>query len=148
MSTALQKFLRRIQILHLGNSAEQLIGYSVIFCFHSCADNCRRNCWRLFFFGLDSSGNSCVSYYDSYNGDLKYASIVGVLPTGSISINSGDQYTTSRFVMLKLTYSATSASVNAIRCSNDGVWDTETWIVPQSNQLWTLTAGDGEKTVF
>jgi hypothetical protein len=71
------------------------------------------------------------------------------LPTGSIVINNGDSFTTSRSVMLTLTYAATQgASVAGIRLTNDGNLDTETWETPVASKTWMLTSGDGWKEVL
>ncbi len=69
-------------------------------------------------------------------------------PSGTVSINSGDAYTTSTSVSLSLTYSDTTSGVDEVRYSNDGVWDTEIWEAPAATKSWTLTAGDGTKTVY
>jgi parallel beta-helix repeat protein len=70
------------------------------------------------------------------------------LPTGSIIINSGDASTISTGVTLTLTYSDGGSGVSQIRFSNDGVWDTETWESASASKAWTLTSGDGVKTVY
>jgi hypothetical protein len=70
-------------------------------------------------------------------------------PTGSIIINSGDAWTSSVGVTLSLTYTDGSGSgVYQVRYSNDGVWDTELWESPLPTKPWTLTPGDGIKTVY
>ena len=70
-------------------------------------------------------------------------------PTGSIVVGSGNPtYTTSTSVTLYLTYSDATSGVYQVRYSNDGVWDTETWEAPSATKAWTLTAGDGLKTVY
>jgi hypothetical protein len=35
-----------------------------------------------------------------------------------------------------------------VRYSNDGTWDTETWESASATKAWTLTLGDGVKTVY
>jgi hypothetical protein len=69
-------------------------------------------------------------------------------PTGSITINAGANYTTTTSVTLYLTYSDATSGVYKVRYSNDGVWDTEPWESPAGTKAWTLTAGDGTKTVY
>ncbi len=71
-----------------------------------------------------------------------------VAPTGSISINSGAASTNSTAVTLNLTYADATTGVSQVRYSNDGVWDTELWMAPSATKAWTLTSGDGTKTVY
>ena len=68
-------------------------------------------------------------------------------PTGSITINDGALYTTSTLVTLSLTYSDANG-VDKVRYSNDGTWDTEPWETPSGTKAWTLTSGEGTKTVY
>jgi len=97
---------------------------------------------------LDSNDNAHISYWDHSHSALKYAYSQAVVPTGSITINDGDEYTSSPEVTLDLTYSAQGATVHDIRLSNDGVWDTETWDIVIPSKQWTLASGDGAKTVW
>jgi hypothetical protein len=69
-------------------------------------------------------------------------------PTGSILINGGDAYTTLTSVTLQLSYFDPASGVSLVRYSNDGVWDTEPWQGASSSRSWSLTAGDGAKTVY
>jgi len=82
--------------------------------------------------------------------ETKYDTIVldTTAPTCSITINSGATYTTSTSVTLSLTYSDATSGVYRVRYSNDGVWDTEPWETPAATKAWTLTSGDGAKTVY
>jgi hypothetical protein len=68
------------------------------------------------------------------------------VPVGSIMINNGDVSTTSTSVLLSLSSNSTSG-VSVVRFSNDGVWDTEVWENATVSRAWTLTSGDGSKTV-
>jgi parallel beta-helix repeat protein len=68
-------------------------------------------------------------------------------PTGSITINDGAASTTSTSVTLTLTYTDTMSGVHQVRYSNDGTWNTEQWQSPSTTKTWTLTSGDGTKTV-
>jgi hypothetical protein len=97
---------------------------------------------------LDSTDNPHISYYDTTNGDLKYLSGNTQAPTGSIVINDGDITTISTYVELTLTYTAYGATVDQVRYSNDGVWDTEMWEEETPTKPWTLMSGDGTKTVY
>jgi len=68
-------------------------------------------------------------------------------PTGSISINDGDAWTSSTSVSLSLTYSDATSGVLEVRYSNDGSsWTT--WEAAGATRVWTLSAGDGTQTVY
>ena len=82
------------------------------------------------------------------NSDAIHFTVDTVAPSGSIIINSGDASTTSTSVTLTLTYTDATSGVYQVRFSNDGVWDTEQWESPASTKAWTLTSGDGTKTVY
>jgi len=69
-------------------------------------------------------------------------------PTGAIVINNDDAYVTATSVTLALTSTDTTSNVHQLRLSNDGVWDTEQWENPSTAKAWTLTSGDGQKTVY
>ncbi|RNB89480.1 hypothetical protein EDM56_09785 [Brevibacillus fluminis] len=67
-------------------------------------------------------------------------------PTGSIQINNGDAQTRSRQVKLSLITDDNIGPVD-MRFSNDGsAWSD--WEDAASTKNWTLTSGDGEKTVY
>jgi len=69
-------------------------------------------------------------------------------PTGSVTINNDVTYTNSTSVTLALTASDDTSGVYQVRYRNDGVWDTEPWETPTPTKTWTLTSGDGTKTVY
>ncbi|NIS79706.1 MAG: hypothetical protein GTO14_05750, partial [Anaerolineales bacterium] len=69
-------------------------------------------------------------------------------PTGVVLVNDDDAYTTSETITLNLTSADATSGVRQLRVSNDGVWDTEEWEPLASAKDWTLTTGDGEKTVY
>jgi PKD repeat protein len=69
-------------------------------------------------------------------------------PIGSIIINNDDTYTNTTSVTLILTATDDTSGVYQVRCSNDGVWDTEPWEVASQTKSWTLTSGEGTKTVY
>jgi hypothetical protein len=69
-------------------------------------------------------------------------------PTGSITINNGETYTTSDSVTLESTAEDTLSRVYQVRYSSDGVWDTELWEAPSPTKTFTLPTGDGIKTVY
>jgi hypothetical protein len=67
-------------------------------------------------------------------------------PIGSIVINNGDQYTTSTSVSLTLTAYDPESGVKQVRYSNTDVWGA--WEKISATKSWTLTSGDGVKTVY
>ncbi len=68
-------------------------------------------------------------------------------PTGSVVINSGDSYTTSRNVNLTLSATDNSGTVNLMRFSNDASnWTS--WQSYGSSKSWTLSEGNEIKTVY
>lgn len=69
---------------------------------------------------------------------------VGAIP---IAVNSGDVKTTSANVTLTLDATDAQGTLN-MSISNDGVFDTEPLEVFSASKSWTLTAGDGVKTVY
>ncbi|MCK4443407.1 MAG: hypothetical protein KAW09_02610, partial [Thermoplasmata archaeon] len=69
-------------------------------------------------------------------------------PTGSIFINTNDEWTTSTSVTLFLGHTDTTSGVQEVRFSNDGFWDTEAWEPPMSTKIWSILNGDGTKIVF
>jgi len=69
-------------------------------------------------------------------------------PSGSITINNDAAYATSTSVTLTLSAADATSGVYRVRFSNDGIWDTETWEEFSTTKAWTLTSGDGTKTVF
>jgi len=90
----------------------------------------------------DNAGWISITYTDTIILDM-------LAPTGSIVINSGNPtYTTSTSVTLYLTYFDAASGVDKVRYSDDGVWDTEPWETPAATKAWTLTSGDGTKTVY
>ncbi len=70
------------------------------------------------------------------------------VPTGSIVINGDNASTISASVTLTLTFNDALSGVSQVRYSNDGVFDTELWETPSLAKTWTLTAGNGKKTVY
>jgi hypothetical protein len=69
-------------------------------------------------------------------------------PTGSISINSGAATTTSTSVTLTLTSADALSGVSQVRFSNDAAFTSATWESAAATKAWTLTSGDGSKTVY
>jgi parallel beta-helix repeat protein len=69
-------------------------------------------------------------------------------PLGFITIEDGANYTTLTSVTLALVATDVTSGVHKVRLSNDGVWDTEPWEDFFVTKTWTLTTGDGAKTVY
>ena len=70
-----------------------------------------------------------------------------LLPSGTITINDGAAYTNSAAVTLTLSAVGAHGTVTQMSLSNDNV----TYTAPEpyaSNKTWTLTSGDGQKTVY
>ncbi len=87
----------------------------------------------------DNAGNWSSVYSDTTILDT-------IKPTGTISINSGSTYAISFTVTLNLT-AADANGVSQMQFSNDNV----TWSTAQAyatTKSWTLTSGDGTKTVY
>lgn len=69
-------------------------------------------------------------------------------PTGPVIANGGDAYTTSRSINLALSATDDSGTVTEMRLSSDGVFDSESWEPYATSKSWTLTEGDGSKTIY
>jgi hypothetical protein len=89
----------------------------------------------------ERAGLESVTYTDSIGFDQ-------TPPMGFIEIENGATWTTSPSVNLGLFSLDNLSGVSVIRLSNDGVWDSEPWEPPSSSKTWTLTNGDGLKTVY
>ena len=102
------------------------------------------------------SANNTLEYWSvdvADNEELPHKILTGIkldktAPTGSIAINNDATYTTSASVTLTLTVTDATSSVSQVRYSNDGMWDTEPWETSSPTKTWTLTSGDGTKTVY
>jgi|GEM_PF-1288826 len=71
-----------------------------------------------------------------------------VVPAGTININSGTAYTTSRTVTLNLSATDTTSGIDKMSFSHDN----STWTTPEAyaatKPSYPLPAGDGAKTVY
>ncbi|MCA9973523.1 MAG: hypothetical protein KC425_25065 [Anaerolineales bacterium] len=68
-------------------------------------------------------------------------------PTGSVSVNGGAAYATSTAVTLSLSGTDAESGVTDMRFSNNGsVWSS--WQPYTTSANWTLTSGDGSKSVY
>jgi hypothetical protein len=97
---------------------------------------------KLEYWSIDNAGN------EESHHILTEIKLDKTAPTGSITINNGDTYTTSNYVTLESTAEDTTSGAYQVRYSNDGVWDTELWEAPSTTKTWTLPTGDGTKTVY
>jgi parallel beta-helix repeat protein len=98
---------------------------------------------KLEYWSVDNAGNEELPHKIQTGIKLDKTA-----PTGSIIINNGDAYTTSTSAALTLTATDATSGVYQVRFSNDGIWDTEPWETPSPTKTWTLTVGDGTKTVY
>jgi len=88
----------------------------------------------------DNAGSWSVSINDTIILDT-------TPPAGTILINNGAEYTNSTSVTLTLSASDNGSGVSKMQFSNDGVnWSVEEGSA--TSKSWTLTAGDGTKTVY
>jgi hypothetical protein len=88
----------------------------------------------------DNAGNTSSSYNDTIVLDT-------ATPTGSIVINGGDTYATSTSVGLTLSANDAGSGVSEMCFSNNGSsWST--WESYATSKTWTVTSGDGTKTVY
>jgi len=132
---------------HSGVSKMQFSNDGVVF--SSEEDYATSKSWTLT--GGDGTKTVYVKYKDNL-GNLS-ASISDTIildttpPTGTISINNGAQYTNSTSVTLILSASDAHSGVSKMQFSNDGVVfsSEENYATSKS---WTLTGGDGTKTVY
>lgn len=97
---------------------------------------------------VDYGNGTLVGYtYDDAGNMLSMAVSDTAPPSGSITINNGEASTTSAAVTLNLTATDNSGAVARMRLSNDGVAWTG-WEAYAAGRAWTLTSGDGVKTVY
>ncbi len=87
----------------------------------------------------DLNGNVSTTYSDTIVLDT-------INPTGSISIAGGAAYATSTAVTLNLTYADTGSGPYQMQFQNESsAWSG--WQAVAATKAWTLTTGDGTKTV-
>ncbi|MEM2130046.1 MAG: right-handed parallel beta-helix repeat-containing protein [Candidatus Bathyarchaeia archaeon] len=96
----------------------------------------------LEYWSVDNSGNEELPHKMLTQIKLDKTS-----PMGSVIINNGANSTTSPAVTLTLTYFDANSGVSQLRYSNDNsTWSA--WESPTNTKAWTLTSGDGTKTVY
>ena len=92
----------------------------------------------------DASGNSTISSGVNLIVNIPVADTTP--PTGSITINSGAAYANILSVTLTLSASDNSGSVSQMCISN--TTSCTAWETYAGSKAWTLTTGDGTKTVY
>jgi hypothetical protein len=90
---------------------------------------------------------------DASGSESGYVSAGMVLDTASpinpsLSINGGAVATKSSSVTLALSATDATSGIHQTILSNDGVFDTEVWQTYVESLDWTLSSGDGTKTVY
>lgn len=90
---------------------------------------------------IDNAGHQSITYLDHITLDT-------TPPTLVITINDGSLWTNSVSATLNIASWDNGSGVSQVRCSNDGVWDTEQWEALESYKHWNLTSGDGLKIVW
>jgi hypothetical protein len=102
-----------------------------------------------------SSGDGTKTVYAQYRDAAENVSssktdtigLDGTAPTGTVSIAGGDSWTSTTSVALTLSASDASSGVDEMRFSNNGSsWSS--WETYATSKSWTLTSGDGTKTVY
>jgi len=71
-----------------------------------------------------------------------------ISPTGSVVINDGDTYAPSNVVTLTLAADDIGTGVNQVMIANDSSFGGAAWTTYTASLIWTLTAGEGVKTVY
>jgi len=104
-------------------------------------------------FNISSEGNNTLEYYAvdklGFTESTKSTSVKidKTAPTGSISIENGKSNVNYSSVTLTLSASDSVSGVSQMRFSNDGSsWSS--WESYNTSKSWTLTSGDGNKTVY
>ena len=102
---------------------------------------------------IDGAGLVSSTYSDSIILDTFAPTGNVIISTSSVPPFGDDPYTSSTSVTVYWTMTSVGASdLSQVRYSNDGVWDTEQWENWLPSQppakAWTLTPGDGTKTVY
>jgi hypothetical protein len=69
-------------------------------------------------------------------------------PTGTISINEGAEWTTSREVTLSLTFDDNTSGVSQVRFMNEAIGGDEPWENPVDTKDWTLPDREGMAFVY
>jgi hypothetical protein len=101
--------------------------------------------------------NNSLEYWGIYNGEtssieLAHRTIGNIkldksAPAGSLKIDGGAKISVISTVSLTISGSDSLSGVQKMRFSNDGTWN-QPWETYSNSKSWTLTGGDGERTVY
>jgi CSLREA domain-containing protein len=95
-----------------------------------------------------TNGNTCtVNRYVDKHVTAVFKSGDGAPPTGSVIINNGDEFTQTASVTLTLSATDSGSGVSQMCISNTNTCPDASWESYAVTKAWTLTAGDGNKTV-
>lgn len=97
---------------------------------------------KLEYWSIDNAGN------DENHHILTGIKLDKTAPSGTITINNGEAYSSPVSVTLTLTTTDATSGTYQARYGNDGVWDNEPWETPSQSKTWTLPYGEGTKTVY
>jgi hypothetical protein len=89
----------------------------------------------------DEVGNISSVYTDNIKLDT-------TKPTGSININSGSSSTTTTSVTLSISSTDTTSGIYQMMLCNNSSFSGCSWESYSTSKSWTLTSGDGVKTVY
>lgn len=98
----------------------------------------------LEYWGTWSSGNQTTELIHN-TVEVK---LDNTAPSGTLKIDNGAEFCVNNKVTLSLTGQDGLSGVTKMRFSNDGTWATSAWEPYSSSKTWTLTGGDGVKTVY
>ena len=90
---------------------------------------------------IDNATNESITYNDTITIDT-------TAPTGTISINAGSTYATSTSTTLALSATDTTSGIYQMMVCNNSSFTSCTWETYSTSKNWTLTPGDGSKTVY
>lgn len=153
-------FAASLRVSWSANTESDLAGYKVYYGTQSGSYSQNIDVGNVTSYTISSvsSGTTyyvAVSAYDTSGNESERSSEVSASvpvsdttpPTGTMTINGGAARTTSRTVTLTLSASDSQGTVTQMRFSNDG----STYSTAQAyatSATWTLTSGDGIKTVY
>jgi len=88
--------------------------------------------------------------YAHYEGEVLSSSLTydKTSPNGSVTFNSGDEITNNLEATLTLSASDSLSGVTSMMVSNSSSFSGSTWESYSTSKDWTLSTGDGIKTVY